>query len=132
MVKQVSQRKIMPKRVKTPPPDPKQLSLISMFAKKSKESESNTHESTEDAQESKQNVLVDLFAYQVKNENDWAIMFDLDFHFIDTSSQQINSKRDVEIDSAETTEAEQESDDGENSEDDSASVSTVSTCASEG
>lgn len=81
--------------------DPNQRLIAFMFGKKPNELED---ERTDDEHESKQNVLVDLSVQQVKNETgtDWTIMFNFDIHFIDTSSQQIDDGRDVEIESAST------------------------------
>lgn len=121
-----------PKKIKLNT-DPNQRTIAFMFGNKP-----NEDESTDVAPKSKQNVLIDMSVHQVKNETgiDWTIMFDFDIHFIDTSSQQIDSRRDVEIESAGQSastsrsatpmETEEDDDNEENSdsEDDIASTST--------
>lgn len=79
--------------------DPNQRSVAFMFGKTPNELDDQC---TDDTVESKQSVLIDLSMHQVKNEIgiDWTIMFNFDIHFIDARSQQIDSERDVDVQSA--------------------------------
>lgn len=102
---------------------PDQRSIKDMF---SQSNESDTASvSTDVDNESKQNVLIDMFVNQMKNANgiDWTILFDFNIHFIGSISQQVDSERNVEIDSAPSSRSATPMDtdyDGEDSESDAA------------
>lgn len=89
----------MPPKKRKPITDPNQRSVAFMFGKKPNELDDQCND---DTVESKQSVLIDLSMHQVKNEIgiDWTIMFNFDIHFIDARSQQIDSGRDVDVQSA--------------------------------
>lgn len=77
---------------------------MEMFGKRS----SPLHSSLNDvADESKQNVLIDMVVSQVKNENgtEWTFLFDFDIHFIASGSQQIDFEDSVEIENASSSRA---------------------------
>lgn len=84
--------------------NPNQPSIMEMFGKRS----SPLHSSLNDvADESKQNVLIDMVVSQVKNENgtEWIFLFDFDIHFIASGSQQIDFEDSVEIENASSSRA---------------------------
>lgn len=83
--------------------------------------------STDVDNESKQNVQIDLCVNQMKNANgiDWTILFDFNIHFIGSISQQVDSERNVEIESAPSSRSATPMNtdyDGEDSESDSVAV----------
>lgn len=106
---------------------PDQRSIEEMF---SKSNESDTASiSTDVDNESKQDVRINMFVNQMKNANgmDWTILFDFNIHFIDPISQQIDSERNVEIESTPSSRSAtpMETDyDGEDSESDGANISS--------
>lgn len=83
---------------------PNQPSIMEMFGKTSSQSHSSSNDV---ADESKQNVLIDMVVSQVKNENgtEWTFLFDFDIHFIASGSQQIDIEDSVEIENASSSRA---------------------------
>lgn len=81
-----------PKKPK-PNEGPTQRSIIEMLGTRSSESGNSSV-----CDESKQNVLVNMFVDEMKNENgnDWIFSFNFDTHFLASNSQHISLERDVE------------------------------------
>lgn len=84
---------------------PNQKTLIDMFARQSQRNVNTTAPCTDEAQESKNRFLIDFEIVLDENEYgiNWTLSFNSDSRFIfaGTSSNQVHSESDIEIDRAE-------------------------------